>query len=285
MTTTVKGLQRLDRTADHRRREDQRRRAAPNICASWRSTPASSRRRSSRRAASRASSPRSTPARRSRSASTSCTTSSSSTRPNGARRRSRGGWSTGRAKARRSWAAAPSTRRARKWRSCRRCTPSRRRGRKLPVNLVLVAEGEEEIASPNFPTVVANPEVAAALKKTVGVFIPTSSQDAKGNAGITLGAKGAVEFQLIVGGETSRQISQDRHSFEQPCARRKPGMAAGQGARHVGRRRRPHAGDRRLVRACPAADRPPEGADRRARPGQQRSRGQEEPGRRPLDQQ
>jgi acetylornithine deacetylase/succinyl-diaminopimelate desuccinylase-like protein len=24
-------------------------------------------------------------------------------------------------------------------------------GRKLPVNLVLVAEGEEEIASPNFP--------------------------------------------------------------------------------------------------------------------------------------
>jgi acetylornithine deacetylase/succinyl-diaminopimelate desuccinylase-like protein len=31
-------------------------------------------------------------------------------------------------------------------------------GRTLPVNLVLVAEGEEEIASPNFPTVVANPE-------------------------------------------------------------------------------------------------------------------------------
>ena len=86
-------------------------------------------------------------------------------------------------------------------------------GRKLPVNLVLVAEGEEEIASPNFPNVVANPEVAAALKKTVGVFIPSASQDAKGNAGITLGAKGAVEFQLIVGGETSDKYPKaDVHS-------------------------------------------------------------------------
>ena len=86
-------------------------------------------------------------------------------------------------------------------------------GRKLPVNLVLVAEGEEEIASPNFPKVVADPEVAAALKKTVGVFIPTASQDPKGNAGITLGAKGAVEFQLIVGGETSDKYPKtDIHS-------------------------------------------------------------------------
>lgn len=86
-------------------------------------------------------------------------------------------------------------------------------GRKLPVNLVLVAEGEEEIASPNFPAIVADPEVAAALKKTVGVFIPTASQDAQGNAGITLGAKGAVEFQLIVGGETSDKYPKsDVHS-------------------------------------------------------------------------
>ena len=86
-------------------------------------------------------------------------------------------------------------------------------GRKLPVNLVLVAEGEEEIASPNFPTVIADPEVTAALKKSVGVFIPTTTQDADGNAGITLGAKGAVEFQLIVGGETSDKYPKtDIHS-------------------------------------------------------------------------
>ena len=86
-------------------------------------------------------------------------------------------------------------------------------GRKLPVNLVLVAEGEEEIASPNFPTIVAQPDVAAALKKTVGVFIPSASQSREGVAGIGLGAKGAVEFQLIVGGETSDKYPKaDVHS-------------------------------------------------------------------------
>jgi acetylornithine deacetylase/succinyl-diaminopimelate desuccinylase-like protein len=86
-------------------------------------------------------------------------------------------------------------------------------GRKLPVNLVLVAEGEEEIASPNFPTIVSQPEVASALRKTAGVFIPSASQNKQGVAGISLGAKGAVEFQLIVGGETSEKYPKaDVHS-------------------------------------------------------------------------
>ena len=86
-------------------------------------------------------------------------------------------------------------------------------GRKLPVNLVLIAEGEEEIASTNFPKVVANPEVTAALKKTVGVIGASSLQSPQGVAGISLGAKGAVEFQLIVGGETSdRYPKADVHS-------------------------------------------------------------------------
>src|SRR5262244_1366698 len=38
-------------------------------------------------------------------------------------------------------------------------------GKKPPVNLVFVAEGEEEIGSPHFPQVVRQPEVLAALKK------------------------------------------------------------------------------------------------------------------------
>jgi acetylornithine deacetylase/succinyl-diaminopimelate desuccinylase-like protein len=81
------------------------------------------------------------------------------------------------------------------------------------VNLVLVAEGEEEIASPNFPTVIANPEVSAALRKAAGVIIPSTSQNKQGVAGISLGAKGAVEFQLIVGGETSDKYPKtDVHS-------------------------------------------------------------------------
>jgi acetylornithine deacetylase/succinyl-diaminopimelate desuccinylase-like protein len=86
-------------------------------------------------------------------------------------------------------------------------------GRKLPVNLVLIAEGEEEIASTNFPKVIANPEVAAALKNTIGVIGASALQSPQGVAGISLGAKGAVEFQLIVGGETSdRYPKADVHS-------------------------------------------------------------------------
>lgn len=86
-------------------------------------------------------------------------------------------------------------------------------GRKLPVNLVLVAEGEEEVASTNFHQVVAVPEVRDALLKSIGVFIPAAAQSKEGNANITLGAKGAVEFQLIVGGETSDKYPKtDIHS-------------------------------------------------------------------------
>jgi acetylornithine deacetylase/succinyl-diaminopimelate desuccinylase-like protein len=86
-------------------------------------------------------------------------------------------------------------------------------GRKLPVNLVLVAEGEEEVASTNFAQVVAVPEVRAALAKTVGVFIPESGQSKDGSANIVLGAKGAVEFQMVVGGETSDKYPKtDIHS-------------------------------------------------------------------------
>lgn len=86
-------------------------------------------------------------------------------------------------------------------------------GRKLPVNLVLVAEGEEEVASTNFHQVVADPRVRAALSKAIGVFIPSAAQAKDGSTGITLGAKGAVEFQLVVGGETSDKYPKtDIHS-------------------------------------------------------------------------
>src|SRR5437879_10159906 len=40
-------------------------------------------------------------------------------------------------------------------------------GRKLPVNLVLVGEGEEEIGSPHFPQIVHRPEVDEALRRCV----------------------------------------------------------------------------------------------------------------------
>jgi acetylornithine deacetylase/succinyl-diaminopimelate desuccinylase-like protein len=86
-------------------------------------------------------------------------------------------------------------------------------GRKLPVNIVLVAEGEEEIASPNFHQIIANPEVRAAMSKAVGVFIPMAGQETNGATSIDLGAKGAIELQLISSGEASgRGPAKDIHS-------------------------------------------------------------------------
>src|ERR1700751_1416007 len=70
-------------------------------------------------------------------------------------------------------------------------------GRKLPVNLVLVAEGEEEIGSPHFPQILRRPEVLAALKRTTGVFMPSAEQDLDGQVLMTLGAKGVIECELV----------------------------------------------------------------------------------------
>jgi acetylornithine deacetylase/succinyl-diaminopimelate desuccinylase-like protein len=86
-------------------------------------------------------------------------------------------------------------------------------GRKLPVNLVFVAEGEEEIGSPHFPQVVHRPEVLAAVKKCSGIFMPSSSQGLDGEVTITLGAKGVVELELISSGEKwGRGPRKDVHS-------------------------------------------------------------------------
>ncbi len=86
-------------------------------------------------------------------------------------------------------------------------------GRKMPVNLVLVAEGEEEIGSPHFPQIVRRPEVIAALKQCSGVFMPSAEQDLDGNVTMTLGAKGVIEVELVSSGERwGRGPKHDIHS-------------------------------------------------------------------------
>jgi acetylornithine deacetylase/succinyl-diaminopimelate desuccinylase-like protein len=83
----------------------------------------------------------------------------------------------------------------------------------MPVNLVLVAEGEEEIGSPHFRQVVARPEVRDALKRTIGVFMPSAFQDPDGSVSILLGAKGVVECELVASGEKwGRGPTKDVHS-------------------------------------------------------------------------
>ncbi len=84
---------------------------------------------------------------------------------------------------------------------------------KLPVNLVLVAEGEEEIGSVNIRQLALAPKVQAALAKTVGVFMPSASQGLDGVVTVTLGAKGIVELEPIASGEKwGRGPIKDVHS-------------------------------------------------------------------------
>ena len=86
-------------------------------------------------------------------------------------------------------------------------------GKKLPVNLVLVCEGEEEIGSPHFGEVVMNAEVLAELKKCVGVFMPEAGQDRDGGIQVSLGGKGVVELELVSSGEKwGRGPRHDVHS-------------------------------------------------------------------------
>jgi acetylornithine deacetylase/succinyl-diaminopimelate desuccinylase-like protein len=86
-------------------------------------------------------------------------------------------------------------------------------GRKPPVNVVLVAEGEEEIGSPHFPQIVRRPDVLAAFRRSVGILMPSAAQGLDGQVTITLGAKGIIECELVSSGERwGRGPRQDIHS-------------------------------------------------------------------------
>jgi acetylornithine deacetylase/succinyl-diaminopimelate desuccinylase-like protein len=86
-------------------------------------------------------------------------------------------------------------------------------GKKLPVNLVLVCEGEEEIGSPHFGEIVNNPDVLPHLKSCVGVMLPSASQEPDGSVEVEAGAKGIVELELVSSGEKwGRGPRKDIHS-------------------------------------------------------------------------
>ena len=89
-------------------------------------------------------------------------------------------------------------------------------GRRLPVNLVFVAEGEEEIGSPHFPEVIRQPEVLAALRRCAGIYMPMPMQATDGTVTINLGAKGVIELELVSSAERwHRGPKQDLHSSQE----------------------------------------------------------------------
>jgi acetylornithine deacetylase/succinyl-diaminopimelate desuccinylase-like protein len=86
-------------------------------------------------------------------------------------------------------------------------------GVKPPVNIVLVAEGEEEIGSPHFHQIVQRPDVMASLRKAEGIFIPASWQTANGSVSVHLGSKGMIELELVASGANwGRGPEKDIHS-------------------------------------------------------------------------
>ena len=86
-------------------------------------------------------------------------------------------------------------------------------GRKIPVNLALVAEGEEEIGSPHFPQIVRRADVQSALSRCSGIFMPSATQGLDGIVMVTLGAKGVIELELVSSGEKwGRGPRKDIHS-------------------------------------------------------------------------
>lgn len=64
----------------------------------------------------------------------------------------------------------------------------------LPVNLMLLAEGEEELGSPNYPALIDRYE--ARLRTADGVFFPFNSQNTRGELSMSLGVKGILYMEI-----------------------------------------------------------------------------------------
>lgn len=80
---------------------------------------------------------------------------------------------------------------------------------KLPVNIMVAAEGEEELGSPHYPQIIDQYEDR--LKEAVGAIFPFNSQRPDGAMSMILGVKGIIYFELEAkgganGGPTKSEI-------------------------------------------------------------------------------
>ena len=98
------------------------------------------------------------------------------------------------------------------------------------------------------------PEVRAALEKAVGIVIPSAAQIGRRpddlDAGRQGGDRAAADRRAARNGAAGRPRTSIRAS--RPVSTARPGAWSRRST--AGRRGRPHAGDRRLVRECEAAD-------------------------------
>ncbi|MEM3823699.1 MAG: M20/M25/M40 family metallo-hydrolase, partial [Candidatus Bathyarchaeia archaeon] len=73
-------------------------------------------------------------------------------------------------------------------------------GEEIPLNLIFVAEGEEELGSRHLPEFIK--AYLSILKRADAVFFPTADQDEKGKVQMALGVKGIVYFELELDGKS-----------------------------------------------------------------------------------
>ena len=123
---------------------------------------------------------------------------------------------------------------------------------KLPVNLVLVCEGEEEIGSPHFPEIVKNPKVMAALQKIHRCF------HAFGRSGSRRQRRDRSRRQRrgrVGAGFHRREMgtrSQARRPLQPGSHRGQPYVAPGAGPEHADPARRSHPRGAGLLRQSQA---------------------------------
>ena len=183
----------------------------------------------------------------------------------------------------RSAAAARSTRRGRKAPSSPRCTPSRRRTGGCRSISCCSPRARRRSARPISINVFDDAEVLAAMRRASGVIIPSASQSANGAVDDQPRRQGDHRMRADLVGRALGQGPGARHPFQPQGAGRQPGLAPRRGAADPGHRPWQPAGDRRLVRACPAADGARAGADRRIGAQPQRGGGEARARRAALD--
>jgi len=83
--------------------------------------------------------------------------------------------------------------------------------KKLPVNIMVLAEGEEELGSPHYADLIA--QYADRMKKADGVIFPMFGQSPSGAVSMPLGVKGNIYFELEAqGGPQGGPKSAEVHS-------------------------------------------------------------------------